>query len=234
MVICIIGQLNVGYAEPISSGSIHFRQDEPLTLKLTEDHLRRIDFGMPLLSPEVSALSQAGTSQRLPLGSVLPDDSLQPKPDEVLSRHWLGVQLGGQGIFTLLYQYMLWSRLGAEMGVGVGSGFLQSSLGLTMTMWRAQDWSLYFAGGGTWMILGEERVIEHCHDQQCEIRHETLAHFQNIGTTRVGVAYFWGESHQHKCTVEGGLWWSTSLLEDTWLHHQGVTGMMGLGYLHSF
>lgn len=176
----------------------------------------------------------SGISQRSPLGSVLPDDSLQLKTEDVMSQHWLGVQLGGQGIFTVLYQYMPWSWLGAEVGVGVGPAFLQSSLGLTLTMWRARYWSLYLAGGGTWLMLGEDRVIEECDDQYCETRHGTLAHFHTIGTTRLGVAYYWGESQQHKCTVEGGLWWSTSLLEGTWLHHQGVTGMMGLGYLHSF
>ena len=234
MLIIIASYQIAGYAEPLDSTPDGLIQGVSYPQTFAEDHLRVRDLGSSMPSQSTHSLSPLGSSPSSPLDSERADEVAPLTKGETLDRHWMGLQLGGQGIFTFLYQYMPWSWLGLEAGMVVSRPFIQSSLGLMITMWQGKHWSFYLAGGGTWLLLGEDRVTESCQDQQCEITHETLAHFHAIKTTRIGIAYFWGENQQHKCTVEGGLWWSTSLLEGTWLHHQNVTAMMGLGYLHSF
>ena len=234
MVMVMASYGSMSDAKPMGSASNHIIKSvsEPLTDAEERLNVSQLSPSMPVQEPKRP--SPLGSSSRSLPESALPDGSPLFMNSRHLNQHWLGAQLGGQGIFTFLYQYIPWSWLGVEVGIGVGPGFIQSSLGLMIGMWETQHWSVYLAGGGTVLVLSEERITESCQDQKCVIDHQTLGHVHMIPTSRIGIAYLWGAHQQHKCAVEGGLWWSTSLLEKTRLHQQGATGMMGLSYLHAF
>jgi hypothetical protein len=137
------------------------------------------------------------------------DPAAQPDPDaprSLTARHRFGVQVGGSGIFQVVYRLRALGPVHLDVGAFGAPHGIGGSGGLVADLIRRERWTLYVGGGiGAGAIIGSVPV-DGCDASRTDCERMSSAFEAAYGHARAGVAIHFGARRRHSLGLDLGVW----------------------------